>query len=105
MTRINADLDPKRLTDQHLMAEYNEKSIKIWLKIKKQILENAIELNDLGLHKQLVNRLIEPFLWHTVVVTSTEWDNFFEQRHPSVYYPGPCQCKIFRQHLMFRGER
>ena len=24
MTRINADLDPKRLTDQHLMAEYNE---------------------------------------------------------------------------------
>jgi deoxyribonuclease (pyrimidine dimer) len=24
MTRINADLDPKRLTDQHLMAEYQE---------------------------------------------------------------------------------
>jgi deoxyribonuclease (pyrimidine dimer) len=24
MTRINADLDPKRLTDQHLLAEYNE---------------------------------------------------------------------------------
>lgn len=24
MTRINADLDPKRLADQHLMAEYQE---------------------------------------------------------------------------------
>lgn len=33
-----------------------------------------------NLHKSLCNRLLEPFLWHTVVVTSTEWDNFFWQR-------------------------
>jgi hypothetical protein len=32
------------------------------------------------LHKSLINRLMEPFMWHTVVVTSTEWDNFFHQR-------------------------
>lgn len=32
------------------------------------------------LHKSLLNRLIEPFMWHTVVVTSTEWSNFFHQR-------------------------
>lgn len=31
-------------------------------------------------HKSLINRLMEPFLWQTVVVTSTEWDNFFNQR-------------------------
>lgn len=35
------------------------------------------------LHKSLVNRLLEPFMWHTVIVTATEWDNFFWQRcHP-----------------------
>lgn len=32
------------------------------------------------LHKGLINRLLEPWVWHTVIVTSTEWDNFFEQR-------------------------
>lgn len=32
------------------------------------------------LHKSLVNRLLEPFMWHDVVITSTEWDNFFAQR-------------------------
>lgn len=37
-------------------------------------------LYRLGVHKQITNRLLEPFLWHTAVVTSTEWDNFFDQR-------------------------
>lgn len=32
------------------------------------------------LHKSLVNRLIEPFLWHTMLVSSTEWENFYRQR-------------------------
>src|SRR5690606_1595829 len=25
---------------------------------------------------QFTNRLLEPFMWHTVLVTATEWDNF-----------------------------
>lgn len=32
------------------------------------------------LHKSLVNRLLEPFMWHTVIITSSEWQNFFDQR-------------------------
>lgn len=32
------------------------------------------------LHKSLLNRLLEPFMWHTICVSSTEWDNFFAQR-------------------------
>jgi hypothetical protein len=32
------------------------------------------------LHKSVLNRLLEPFMWHTVVVSSTEWDNFFGLR-------------------------
>ena len=34
------------------------------------------------LTKQLCNRLLEPFMWHTVLVTATEYDNFFELRCP-----------------------
>lgn len=31
----------------------------------------------LGLHKQLCNRLLEPWMWADVVLTATEWKNFF----------------------------
>jgi thymidylate synthase ThyX len=38
---------------------------------------------DIDLHKQLVNRILEPFSWITVIVSATEWANFFTQRcHP-----------------------
>jgi hypothetical protein len=43
----------------------------------------ARELLDLGVHKQWANRILEPYLWHTAVVTATSFDNFFNQRcHP-----------------------
>lgn len=36
-----------------------------------------------GAHKQVVNRIIEPWSHITVVISSTEWQNFFDQRcHP-----------------------
>lgn len=38
---------------------------------------------DIRLHKQIANRLLEPFLWHTVIISATEWSNFFALRcHP-----------------------
>ncbi len=40
----------------------------------------ANRLDALGAHKQIVNRVLEPFSHISVVVTSTEWDNFFALR-------------------------
>lgn len=38
---------------------------------------------ELGLHKQVTNRLTEPFQMMKVVITGTDWDNFFNLRiHP-----------------------
>lgn len=35
------------------------------------------------LHKQIANRLLEPFMWHTIIATATDYDNFFALRaHP-----------------------
>lgn len=35
------------------------------------------------IHKSIPNRLIEPWMWITVVMTATEWNNFFRLRcHP-----------------------
>ena len=41
---------------------------------------HAQRLLALDVHKQELNRLLEPFLWHTVIVSATEWENFFELR-------------------------
>ncbi|QBQ74618.1 thymidylate synthase [Burkholderia phage BcepSauron] len=36
--------------------------------------------NDYGIHKQVANRVLEAFTSISVVVTSSQWDNFFELR-------------------------
>lgn len=41
----------------------------------------ADRMSCLGAHKQIVNRLLEPFQTMKTVVTSTEWDNFFYLRN------------------------
>ena len=33
-----------------------------------------------NVHKQTVNRLLEPFMWHEMLITSSYWDNFFRLR-------------------------
>lgn len=40
------------------------------------------ELKSTDVTKQLCNRLLEPFMWHTVLITGTEWENFFSLRCP-----------------------
>jgi thymidylate synthase ThyX len=52
----------------------------IWLRARDDAATRARELLALNVHKQELNRLLEPFLWHTVIVTATEWSNFFELR-------------------------
>lgn len=42
---------------------------------------NAVEkLVQLGVHKSVANRLLEPFQYVTIVVTADDWHGFFEQR-------------------------
>jgi thymidylate synthase ThyX len=50
-------------------------------------INHAKNLNDLGVHKQYVNRIIEPFTHITVVCTATEYANFFALRHHSMAQP------------------
>ncbi len=55
----------------------------IWLHSRDLAVKQATALAKVGAHKQLVNRLIEPFCHINVVVTATEWANFFAlRRHP-----------------------
>lgn len=31
----------------------------------------------ISIHKQNANRIIEPFMWHEVIVSATDWENYF----------------------------
>ncbi len=53
-----------------------------WLKLRDKAVEASFELNSIGVTKQLCNRILEPFMWHTVIITATEWENFFALRCP-----------------------
>lgn len=45
------------------------------------------DLSDHGLHKQVANRYLEPWLWHTAIVTSSNFSNFFAQRRTKFAQP------------------
>ena len=51
--------------------------------MKKFCIDHVEMLDDLGLHKQIANRYLEPWMPITVLITATEWENFFMLRaHP-----------------------
>lgn len=64
--------------------EYTETAKAEWLIAMREAVRSAEELHILGLHKQIVNRILEPFQHISVVCTATDWDNFFALRdHPA----------------------
>jgi thymidylate synthase ThyX len=57
-----------------------EQAKQLWINAAQSAVEEAYKLLELGLHKQVVNRLLEPFMWMTTLVTATDWENFFSLR-------------------------
>lgn len=54
-----------------------------WLRARDAALLHAELLRTAGVHKQIVNRVLEPWMWASVVVSATTYDNFFTLRcHP-----------------------
>lgn len=52
----------------------------VWDQAVRDAVKHARKLKKLGVHKQLANRILEPFAHISVIVTATEWDNFFDLR-------------------------
>jgi len=65
---------------EELDPDSKQMAINIWLQARDQMVSAVEKLQKLNVHKQLSNRLLEPWLWHTAIISSTEWDNFFGQR-------------------------
>lgn len=56
------------------------KAKEVWDSARCAAIEAASKMADLGIHKQITNRLLEPFQHIEVVCTATEWDNFLKLR-------------------------
>lgn len=66
-----------------LSQEQSDIARTVWQRAREVAIMSARQLERAGVHKQLANRLLEPFSWVTVVASATDWDNFFNLRcHP-----------------------
>lgn len=72
---------------EELTGNDREDAIVYWKTVRSFTAEMVEKLATLGLHKQLTNRLLEPFLWHTAIISSTDWDHFFHLRRATDVQP------------------
>jgi len=72
-------------SEKVLFSEYNELGSCLrtssreaaWRDARDHAVKIATAFMQAGYHKQVVNRLLEPFMWIDTLITATEWDNFF----------------------------
>jgi hypothetical protein len=62
-------------------------NVSTWLQGRDRAIATAWWLSE-GVTKQLCNRLLEPFMWTTMLITGPKsgWDNFFNLRCPQYQF-------------------
>jgi thymidylate synthase ThyX len=92
-----------------LSEREKSQAIRMWLDARDEAIATAREMADAGglnVHKQIVNRLIEPWSWITVCVTGDwgAWSNYFSLRcHPDAQ-PDIQEQAYMAQFAYFRSE-
>lgn len=111
MYRLSKDQDESSIVvDDRVLALYNSifdeykgayTLSEFWLIIRTKVLQSVILLHCLGVTKQICNRLLEPFMYHTVICTFTEIENFFSLRCPQylgddgIFYRTKLECEYY----------
>jgi thymidylate synthase ThyX len=63
-----------------LITTKKQEAKREWLLARDSAVKHAEKMLELGLHKQIANRILEPFMHITVLVTATEHENFLSLR-------------------------
>lgn len=63
-----------------LTEKERERALVEWLVARDSAVESVSRLQDLDVHKQIANRLLEPWLWQTALISATTWENFMALR-------------------------
>lgn len=78
--------NPGMVSKTELDFERKNQAISVWLAAMEDAIRHAKQISDkhgINAHKQISNRLLEPFATMKTVITGTEWANFFWLRnHP-----------------------
>lgn len=88
---------------EEISIEDQDKAKKIIQSHFKSSVKMVKKLLDLGLHKQVCNRYLEPFMYQNTIISATEWDNFFKLRfhedcEPHFFQLAKCIKKAFDEH-------
>lgn len=68
---------------EEMSGQELETMMRAWQQAAREAAATAEFMEKRGLHKQVANRILEPYQYMHVIVTATEWENFFELRnHP-----------------------
>lgn len=70
----------------YFKEEELEQANQLWIESAELALQQAEKMEKFGVTKQLINRMLEPYQYYQVLVTATEWENFFELRCPQYLY-------------------
>jgi thymidylate synthase ThyX len=69
--------------DEELPESLILEAERIWLESMESQIQYAEKLLDLGVHKQITNRLLEPYFYVRTLLSATDLGNFFNLRaHP-----------------------
>lgn len=66
---------------EELDKEAKHQARMAWFTARDNAVDSARALQAIGAHKQIVNRILEPFMWITTIVTATEYENWFALRN------------------------
>lgn len=113
---------PGMVAKEELSGIELEDTKRCWCQAATDAIFQAEAMLGIGAHKQIVNRLLEPFMWTKGVVTATEksWNEFFKLRlhkdaQPEIYAlaekikeaidsSDPARLKAGEWHLPYYGE-
>ena len=65
-----------------------QECINLWLESAELALQQAEKMKAKGISKQIINRILEPYQYYTVLITGSRegWDNFFSLRLPEYHF-------------------
>lgn len=73
--------------NEYLTLGELEEAVAVWLDAADDAIKNSTKLVDADVTKQINNRVLEAFMYHTALVASTDdgWENFFSLRCPQYH--------------------
>jgi len=98
--------------DEELSTEDQYRANRLWTEALNQCLEYHAYMESAGLHKQIANRILEPWAHMTTICSATSYENFFFQRchkdaQPEIHALADCMRSEYQHSkpkLLEQGE-